>query len=102
MAKKFIETRTTTVIYFKHIYANPNVETENKQAKYRGDFFSQVLEMFNHLKPSQLNSPVGTIFQRSSVQLDFSWVIFRFTWCLFVGPTASCLWTLPPLFKQKY
>lgn len=67
MAKKFIETRTTTAIYFKDRYTNPSVETENKQEKYRGDFFNQVLEMFYILKQSQLNFPVGTIFQRSSV-----------------------------------
>jgi len=34
-------------IYFEDIYGNPSVETENKQAKYRGDFFSKVLEMFS-------------------------------------------------------
>jgi hypothetical protein len=90
MAKKFIETGTTTVISFKDIHTNPSVETEKKQAKYRGDCFNQVLEMFYILKPSQLNFPVGTIFQRSSVQLNLSWVIFRFTWCLFVDPTAFC------------
>ena len=94
MAKKFIETRTTTVTHFKDIYANPNVETENKQEKYRGDFFSQILEMFYLLKPSQLNSLVEQFFNGA---LDLSWVIFIFTWCLFVVPTASCLCALPPL-----
>jgi hypothetical protein len=89
MAKKFIETGTITVMYFKDIHTTPIVETENKQAKCRGDFFNQVLEMLYLSKPSQVNFPVGTIFQRSSVQLDLSWVIFRFTWCLLVGPTAS-------------
>ena len=80
--------------YFKDIYTNPSVETENKQAKYRGGgggyFFNQVLEIFYLLKASQLNYPVGTIFQRNSVQLDLSWLIFRFALFLLVGPTASC------------
>jgi hypothetical protein len=70
---------------FQDIHTNPIVETENKQAKCGGDFVNQVLEMLYLLKPSQVNLPVGTVFQRSSVQLDLSWVIFRFTWCLLCG-----------------
>jgi hypothetical protein len=31
MARKFIETRKTTVMYFKDIHTNPSVETANKQ-----------------------------------------------------------------------
>ena len=96
MAKKFIETRTTTVTHFKDIYANPNVETENKQEKYRGNFFSQILEMFYLLKPSQLNSLVGTIFQRSSGFILGNFHIHLVFVCgphclLFVCSAASCL-----------
>jgi hypothetical protein len=34
MAKKFTETRQAAVIYFKDIYTNPGVETEDKEAQY--------------------------------------------------------------------
>jgi hypothetical protein len=53
MAKKFVETRTTTVIYFKHIHTNPRVENENKQSKNAGvTYLTKVWKCSTSRKPA--------------------------------------------------
>lgn len=66
MAKKFIEIRTTTVIYFKDININRSVEAENKQAKNMGvTSLTNVWECSSSRRPASLIFLLEQFFNRA-------------------------------------